>query len=266
MTDYLHYNDRANSTSFTLTATNSATSFPVTNVLTDRQFNTWRSTGTGTVYVTFNGSASRTITGVILFNINLVTGDTLQLQTSDDDFATTKSTTDFTVLTRSLVRYNNTTKETGSFNKYDAYVVASLTAQDFRIKMASTSGVTYYEIGRVYISSSVQTFLNNPYYKYQGGYETVSRYRETEYGNVIDYPLYTRMNFPAIEMRNATNTQARVLCQIAPMNKSVCYFIDALGGTGQIYLCKLRTSSQEIHNKFYSSDQNNFTFSIVEHI
>jgi hypothetical protein len=176
------FNNRANDLVYTLSATTEATTFDVENAIDGIPANTWKSTAITQTYITLNGTAAAAIRGCYIFNHNITGGSvTFNLETSDDDFSSTDTSTAFTTVSRTETEKVNGIIQSVSYN--DAYVFIATTCQDVRISMIQTATNTYHKIGMIYL------FMNDfeippPCYRWGAtrGPESVKSQNTGQYG------------------------------------------------------------------------------------
>lgn len=228
--DMILYGNRAASTRFSVSADTEEATFEALKAIDLNPANTWRTTAKGDQYFILDGTAANPILGCCVFNTNLVTGDTLQLQSSDDNFASTDETQDFTFVTRTRPEYNESTGEFEEVTYSDAYCFCSLSRQDYRL-LLNSAVVTdaYYEIGTIILFSYAHTFTRDTRQFWPGGYETTKIINQGEYGNALVHPLYSRF-FMQLDIPLTSKAQIDAIIN-ASVCKAVVYVLEGFEGT-----------------------------------
>ncbi len=240
-------NNIANDTAFTVTTTTEATSFEKENALDSSPKNIWRSTDKANQYFTFNGTSARQIFGCALFNINTASGDTLQLQTSNNDFGATIDTANFTLVNRTVYEMSSGILTETTYT--DAYVLQNSNHQDYRIFMNHAAG-TYTEIGKIYLFGLDYTFPKDYNFGSIEGTENAFVSNRGSYGlitNSFKYqPRIWQFSFPGLEL-----AQTEILTHRIAANPFVSWIPSGL--TNPIYFgsMKIATPPDFIYNNLY---------------
>jgi hypothetical protein len=143
------FTNRANDKVYTVAATTETSSFEVENAIDCNPKTTWKATGITQNYITFTGSSVAAIKGCYINNHNINEGSvTFNLETSDDNFSSTDTTTAFTSVTRQEIEEINGVVQVVNYN--DAYAFISTTCKDVRVSMIKSTGSNH-EIGSIYI-------------------------------------------------------------------------------------------------------------------
>ncbi|GAG31203.1 unnamed protein product, partial [marine sediment metagenome] len=121
----IFYRNIANDTAYTITVTTEASTFDKENAIDAIPTNTYRSTSQLAQYYTFNGTTGRNIKGcaIINTNVNIFGGDTLELHTSDNDFASTDESQTFVQVSRTVEEMDTATNIMGEVTYYDYYTI-----------------------------------------------------------------------------------------------------------------------------------------------
>lgn len=247
------YSDIARNPLFTLTATNSATSYPVTNILTNRPQNTWRSTGVGTVNVIFSAAAAKTIKGVFLLNINIDAAAGFKLRGTDDDV--TFDDVAFTVLSRTIYGHNDYIETVTT--RRDAYAIKDMNYKKYYIVFSGGAG-SYYECGRAVLFTQDYTPAQEFALAFKGGNDVNSTRIDSAYGHVTKKHKYQGQLYQ-FEVPAGATTQISTLQRIA-IGPEVVYLPDGITGTP--YLSSLEVGLPDN----VSTNSQKLTVTITEHI
>jgi hypothetical protein len=229
-------NNIANDTAFTVTATTEASTFELENALDSSPKNTWRSTDKANQYFTFNGTSVRQIFGCALFNINTASGDTLQLQTSNNDFAATIDTANFTTVERKVYEMSSGILTETTYT--DAYVFQNSNHQDYRIFMNNAAG-TYTEIGKIYLFSLDYQFGKDFNYGASFGSENSFISQKGSYG-LLTENFKTQRKIWQFQFPGINQAQTDILVNQVGANPFICWIPDGL--TNPFYYGKMRVT------------------------
>jgi len=252
--DEVFYNDIAGSLQFSRSVTNSETDYGVDRAVSDTIKSTCRSTGTGDWHITFNGSGANNIKGIIICGLNTGTWTTLQAQGDDADFAgAPAATSNFTVKTRTLYRYDAASRMVVSAPRYDAYIKETWGYQDYRIKFNSAA-VSYYDIGRVYIFTGNNVCTRNPNAGAPGGIMTTCNIVSGEGGQLISTPKYQQFIYD-MNFSRTDRTEIDWIEKILPLNPSLIWAVDGLT-SGQLIFGKVTTGLPSTIGLTFGDDAN----------
>lgn len=213
-----------NSKKYTLTATNEASTFPVTNVLSPSAKNTWRSTDNGVRYITFYIANALNVRFVYIENYN-ITGGTFKLQTSDNGSSWTDHAINAVSETRREIdgdgEFYSTTYRKGyvTFTDLQSF-------KYYRLYM-DYSSVTYYEIGFIGLYTGDYEFPVNYIRNFRGGLRTNKDIYDTKTGNTFSSFNFIRREYE-FDFNMIGSTQNNFIVGALPMYKNVVFAKDGL--------------------------------------
>lgn len=219
-------NDIAGSILYAVAATNEAPGGGAENSITDVVKNKVISTGTGTWYLTFDGTSTNAIKAVSVMGLNTDTWTTLKAQASNNNFSSVLTEIDLTVVSRKQYIYDEAKGRVVDVSRYDAYAFVDWDYQDYRIKLDSTA-VANYEIGRVYFAEKIISIARESEYNQSADYITTNVEITGQDGQNIQIPSYQLFNYP-VDFQGIDRDQADAFVKEVSVNPTVCYFVDDL--------------------------------------
>lgn len=228
----------------TITATNSASGHPITLIYDNIPSSTWRSTGIAEVSITFDFGAATSIAGVFVGNHNMIDGDTtFKWESSADNFSSTSETADLAKYTRTVKRKN----AAGTLTDYtlrNALYTAAWNRRYYRIRLQKAGGgLSYMEIGEVYIFTTAYTFSQNFNAKHTEGIESEFQEVKSKTGAVTAKRNYSRAMF---DMPFSEIDQTQLDYLTAASQSDYCIFkAGHLGAAGQLYFGTFRMPPPE---------------------
>lgn len=260
--DRFFYNDLAGSTAFTVTATETI-GFGKENAYEDNlPGNLWQSDGTGTQYFTFTGTGPENIKGCYLINTNLVTGDTVEIEASDDGFSTIEQTQALTLTESTYDTFDDLNNRLLSVTNNNWYAHFDWTYRDYRVKFLTSNPIDGYQAGRILLFAGDYTVdKNHDGASYQAGATIVNDVIPGMYGRTEKIFNHRKL-FHELPYRSIKGSQVRELQKIQ-LCKPVVLWIDGLESNRLAY-GKAEFGNIENRLEFQSEKYYNDTLGMFE--
>jgi hypothetical protein len=227
------YDNLIKSAALSLSGANEVSGFEVDN-LTNRNVRLGLLTDAITTqYIIIDmGTVAVPIKGVFLENINLVTGDTLRLQGSDDNFVTTPDDVAVTIRTHSGLykAWDSVNEHFVMSQRNYAYLLASWSRKKYRVAMSKLAGSSI-SIGEIYLAGSHYVNVSNYLARPREGQITSKLARQNISGHEIEDINYQKWD-QASRYLGVAQSQKNILSIDINANEFVCYLFEGSGNEG----------------------------------